>query len=220
MNFQQSRELTHFSLLGVASLSLFLISGCSSKESSSDSPIQPGPMAQLAPTPLPPASLGPAESSSNSSQVFMNETRSPEEILAEMGPIDQAKTVINSLAFMLLAFRCHTGRFPTQEEGLMALIERPPDLAADHWRGPYASESFLVDPWGGGYRYHLEDNDLFIYDLRSAGIDAIFDTSDDISLKDLPRSAQFSQKKPVEALIEMYNSKSDLEYFEGIGQGR
>ncbi len=59
---------------------------------------------------------GASDSTSNLSQL-MNETRSPEEILAEMGPIDRSKTVINSLAFMLLAFRCHTGRFPTQEEG-------------------------------------------------------------------------------------------------------
>jgi len=176
-------------------------------------------MAQLAPTPLPPAMQAPSDSNSNFAQL-LNESRSPEEILAEMSPIDRSKTVINSLAFMLLAFRCHTGRFPTQEEGLTALLNPPGNLISDQWRGPYASESFLIDPWGAAYRYVWVDDDLFIYDLRSAGEDTVFDTTDDIALKDLPRSAQFSQQKPVEAFIEMYHSKSDLEYFEGAIQGQ
>lgn len=219
MKNPKGRELTHLSMIGIASLSFILISGCSSKEPDPDSRIDSGPVAQLAPTPLPPASLAPSDSTSNLSQL-MNETRSPEEILAEMGPIDRSKTVINSLAFMLLAFRCHTGRFPTQEEGLRALLERPEGLAPDLWRGPYASESFLTDPWGGAYRYVQEEDDLFIYDLRSAGEDTVFDTTDDIALKDLPKSAQFSQQKPVDAFIKMYLSKTDLEYFEGTVQGR
>jgi len=215
----KGRELTHLSMIGFASLSLFMNSGCSSKDSVPESQSQMVPMAQLAPTPLPPAMQAPADSTLNLSQL-LNETRSPEEILAEMGPIDRSKTVINSLAFMLLAFRCHTGRFPTQEEGLTSLLNSPGDLTPEQWRGPYASESFLIDPWGVAYRYVREDNDLFIYDLRSAGEDTVFDTTDDIALKDLPRSAQFSQQKPVEAFIEMYVTKADLEHIEGIIPGQ
>ncbi len=182
MKIQKGREPIHLSAIVIASLSLFINSGCSSKEPVPDSQSQPVPMAQLAPTPLPPVIQTPADSTLNPSQL-LNETRSPEEILAEMGPIDRSKTVINSLAFMLLAFRCHTGRFPTQEEGLSSLLNPPGDLTPEQWRGPYASESFLIDPWGVAYRYVREDNDLFIYDLRSAGEDTVFDTTDDIAFK-------------------------------------
>src|ERR1700759_4389866 len=45
----------------------------------------------------------------------------------------------------LNAFETDCGRFPTTEEGLGALIEKPGDLSG--WKRPYL-EKMPTDPWG------------------------------------------------------------------------
>jgi general secretion pathway protein G len=54
------------------------------------------------------------------------------------------------------AFNMHVGRYPTEEEGLLALIQRPTD--ADGWNGPYIQnwKAIPKDPWGGEYLYQLQ----------------------------------------------------------------
>ncbi len=50
-------------------------------------------------------------------------------------------------------YKLDVGRFPTNEEGLEALIKRP-GTAAPTWAGPYLkSGSVPTDPWGRPYRY-------------------------------------------------------------------
>lgn len=50
-------------------------------------------------------------------------------------------------------YKLDVGRFPTNEEGLDALIKRP-GTAAPTWAGPYLkSASVPTDPWGRPYRY-------------------------------------------------------------------
>lgn len=45
-----------------------------------------------------------------------------------------------------------TGRYPTEAEGLSALVSAPGAMTG--WRGPYLTdEAGLVDPWGRGYLY-------------------------------------------------------------------
>ena len=58
----------------------------------------------------------------------------------------------NQLLTNLEFFRVDVGRFPTQEEGLNALLV-PPE-GATNWAGPYVErESNLTDPWGNEYQY-------------------------------------------------------------------
>lgn len=54
----------------------------------------------------------------------------------------------NSLA----RFQYDCGRFPSDTEGLEALLTSPPDLQ-DKWAGPYCRRSDLEDPWGREYVY-------------------------------------------------------------------
>ncbi len=50
-------------------------------------------------------------------------------------------------------YKLDVGRFPTNEEGLEALIKRP-GTAASTWAGPYLKSGTVpTDPWGRPYRY-------------------------------------------------------------------
>lgn len=62
-----------------------------------------------------------------------------------------AKAQIEAFSRALGAFRLDVGRFPTDDEGLNALLVRPPDAA--QWNGPYLEKKVPNDPWGRPYRY-------------------------------------------------------------------
>lgn len=63
-----------------------------------------------------------------------------------------ARSQIEMLGAALDAFRLHVGRYPTSQEGLAALWERPAS-APSTWRGPYLRRAVPVDPWGHAYVY-------------------------------------------------------------------
>ena len=67
----------------------------------------------------------------------------------------KAKTAavqISDLEKSLELFKLDVGRFPSNEEGLDALINRPG--AAGGWNGPYLKGgSVPADPWGRPYKY-------------------------------------------------------------------
>ncbi|MDR0458541.1 MAG: type II secretion system major pseudopilin GspG [Burkholderiaceae bacterium] len=48
-------------------------------------------------------------------------------------------------------FKLDVGRYPTNAEGLQALVSAPP--TANGWNGPYLKGSVPNDPWGNPYRY-------------------------------------------------------------------
>lgn len=63
----------------------------------------------------------------------------------------QAANISAALELFFLDFQ----RYPTQDEGLAALIDPPADTAL--WRGPYLKDAAgLVDPWGRPYLYEHE----------------------------------------------------------------
>jgi general secretion pathway protein G len=65
-----------------------------------------------------------------------------------------AKVQIQNVDAALQLFRLDVGRFPTQEEGLNALVTAPP--TAPGWNGPYLQKSAaLTDPWGTPYLYKV-----------------------------------------------------------------
>ena len=62
-----------------------------------------------------------------------------------------AKVQIANLEEALDLFRLDTGRYPTDDEGLSALFERPSGL--DAWNGPYLKKQLPKDPWKNEYVY-------------------------------------------------------------------
>lgn len=69
----------------------------------------------------------------------------------------------------LAAYRLDTGHYPTSEQGLKALVERPTD--EPKWSGPYLAKSLPPDPWGRAYSYRLPGENNRDFDLRSLGKD-------------------------------------------------
>lgn len=72
----------------------------------------------------------------------------------------------------LMQFRIHMGRFPTTEEGLQALLQRPSEEAVN-WNGPYLRR-MSNDPWGNPYQYRYPgERNPGSYDLWSWGPDGV-----------------------------------------------
>jgi general secretion pathway protein G len=83
--------------------------------------------------------------------------------------IETAKIQVDALSAAVDSFNLDTGRFPSNEEALKALVERPTGLEA--WDGPYIKKrESLIDPWGEPYKYQLPGKSGE-YDIFSLGSD-------------------------------------------------
>jgi len=83
---------------------------------------------------------------------------------------DAAEIQIDNLSGALDLYRLEVGRYPTSEEGLEALIERPGGVSA--WNGPYIDKrEGLTDPWGQPYRYRYPGQNGPEFDLYTLGAD-------------------------------------------------
>jgi general secretion pathway protein G len=72
----------------------------------------------------------------------------------------RTKATMAMLESAVKRFRLDTGRYPTDEEGLTALIEPPANAEKEKWNGPYIDGSFMPkDAW----------NNYFVYKLDPAG---------------------------------------------------
>ena len=82
---------------------------------------------------------------------------------------DSAKIQVQRLGSVLDLYRLEVGHYPTQEEGLRALVEKP--AGAENWNGPYLKkDDALTDPWGRPYVYQIP-GEHGEYDLYSLGAD-------------------------------------------------
>ena len=90
---------------------------------------------------------------------------------ADDAKVAAAKSDLSMLADMVDRFRLDTGRFPTSEEGLYALVEEPQDV--DGWRGPYSRKREIpLDPWGFEYLYEypgLSDDSFLLMSFGKDG---------------------------------------------------
>jgi general secretion pathway protein G len=71
----------------------------------------------------------------------------------------------------LATYRLDTGHFPSTEQGLKALLERPTDESK--WSGPYLSRALPPDPWGRAYLYRQPGDAGHDYELLSLGKDGM-----------------------------------------------
>jgi general secretion pathway protein G len=98
----------------------------------------------------------------------------------EQANVTAAKTQIVSFETALETFEIDLGRYPTNIEGLKALVEKPSGL--DKWREPYLRRSQIPkDPWGNEYVYKQPGQyNEYSYDLYSKGADGQQGGEDDI----------------------------------------
>ena len=90
---------------------------------------------------------------------------------AQLGKSERAtaKAQIEGLGRALDAYRIDTGRYPSTEQGLNALVVRPPD--EPKWNGPYLQKAVPLDPWGKPYAYRSPAKGGGDFDLLSYGRD-------------------------------------------------
>lgn len=94
----------------------------------------------------------------------------------------KAEDDLGVLGIALRRFQRDFGRYPTTDEGLIALINNP---GFTNWHRPYVN-LIRKDPWRNSYVY-LADSNAFV--LYSAGPDRAANTSDDIHAPILPDPA-------------------------------
>jgi general secretion pathway protein G len=99
--------------------------------------------------------------------------------------IDQARITTTKANLKILhsavnQFKMDTGRFPTEELGLMELIEQPTDVI--NWEpGGYLETTELpLDGWGNEFKYELYPESGKQFVIRSFGPDGEEGTEDDL----------------------------------------
>lgn len=75
---------------------------------------------------------------------------------------------MDSLEKALDQYRLDIGNFPSQEQGLEALMVAPAGVSK--WQGPYLKKPVPPDPWGNAYIYSVSENGKEI-DITSLGSD-------------------------------------------------
>jgi general secretion pathway protein G len=86
----------------------------------------------------------------------------------EKAKIKATQAQIELLGTALDTFRLDVGRYPTTDEGLQALRQRPGVL--ERWDGPYLKKEVPLDPWGKTYVYK-SPGDHGPFDIVSYGAD-------------------------------------------------
>ncbi|HEY1723154.1 MAG TPA: type II secretion system major pseudopilin GspG [Magnetospirillaceae bacterium] len=90
---------------------------------------------------------------------------------------DAAKAEISNIETSLDLFKLDVGRYPTEQEGLAALVEKPDSIS--HWHGPYLRHDHVPDdPWGHAYVFHVPGKHER-YDLFTRGPEGNQDEPDD-----------------------------------------
>lgn len=91
---------------------------------------------------------------------------------------------LSSISSALRTYKINAGHYPSTEQGLQALVERPtiPPLPEDWVK---LADRVPKDPWGNEYRYRcFPESSAHPYDIISNGQDGIEGTKDDRTLSD------------------------------------
>src|SRR2546422_10903397 len=67
--------------------------------------------------------------------------------------VQVAKAQIDSLEKALDQYRLDTRRYPSAEQGLVALVEKP--LSEPQWNGPYLRKAVPLEPWRRPYIFKV-----------------------------------------------------------------
>ncbi len=86
--------------------------------------------------------------------------------------VSAARTQIETFGTALDAYRLDNGSYPTTQQGLLALWQKPTIDPPANWRAPYLRKAVPKDPWGHDYQYVSPGKvNPASYDLVSFGAD-------------------------------------------------
>jgi general secretion pathway protein G len=83
-----------------------------------------------------------------------------------------ARSQIDSFGIALESYYIDCGRYPSTEQGLSALWEKPVvEPISPSWNGPYIFKKIPNDPWGNPYVYMVPGLNNLPYIIKSFGAD-------------------------------------------------
>ena len=85
--------------------------------------------------------------------------------------VSKAKEDIQSLETALTMFYMDNSKYPTNEQGLNALITQPTDPTIKNWKSGGYIQRISKDPWGNDYLFVFPGAHGKAYDLCSLGAD-------------------------------------------------
>jgi len=111
--------------------------------------------------------------------------------------IAAAKKTMAILRDSLNRYEIDTGKYPTTEQALTAIITLP-SPEPKGWKGPYLQAKVIpADPWGNAYIYRYPGTaDPKYFDLITMGPDEQEGTADDIDVLDLGGQAANDPNAP------------------------
>jgi general secretion pathway protein G len=81
--------------------------------------------------------------------------------------IQAAKSDIRTIESALTLYKIDNYRYPTTEQGLIALIERPSAADAPNWNAEGYLKKLPTDPWGNPYLYTSDGARIEFHTLGS-----------------------------------------------------
>ena len=84
--------------------------------------------------------------------------------------IKAARAQIDALEKALDQYRLDTGHYPSQDQGLAAIIKKPAN--EPRWDGPYLKKDLPMDPWGRPFIYKIP-GERGEFELVSLGKDGV-----------------------------------------------
>jgi general secretion pathway protein G len=93
-----------------------------------------------------------------------------------MSRVDEARVTktkddIQAISTALTLYRLDNFTYPSTEQGLSALVQKPNDPNVKNWRTGGYLQRMPKDPWGNPYQYALPGTHGGEYDLFSTGAD-------------------------------------------------
>ena len=92
----------------------------------------------------------------------------------EKANVTAAKSQIGDFKLALEMYRQDCKRYPTMEQGLEALWEKPIlSPVPVNWNGPYIDKMLPLDPWDGEYIYSVPGENGLPFSISSYGADGV-----------------------------------------------
>ncbi len=101
-------------------------------------------------------------------------------IMINQANTSATKATLKTLHNAVIEFKTDTGRFPTEAEGLIALIEQPIDVENYQTGGYIGSTQLPKDAWRNNFLYELNPESGEPFLIRSCGPDSQPETEDDL----------------------------------------
>ncbi len=100
--------------------------------------------------------------------------------------VDTTTTNIRNLQQAIDLYRLNNFSYPTTEQGLKALKEKPEvGKIPKNWNGPYIQGSLPADGWGNEFQYTSDGKDYEIMSYGADGEEGGTEENSDLSSKDL-----------------------------------